>query len=352
MFSAPGALLLAQAGTAKEVAACGPTHEASSVCLAVYRATGNDFLAAVADTLIVKPAKVLFIIVLAFVATRLIGRGIKRFVAGMGHKAERRLGSLREHAPTALLKTDETVSARAAQRAETIGALLRSITAFAVWTVAAFMVLGELGLDLGPLIAGAGIAGVALAFGAQSLVKDFLSGMFMLVEDQFGVGDIVDVGEASGLVEGVSLRTTRLRDVEGTVWHVPNGEIHRVGNKSQQWSRALLDVQVAFETDVDEATRVIKAAADEVWHSADVGPSVLEEPEVWGVERLGPHSIVIRLVVKTAPSDQYPVSRELRQRLKETFDGEGIEIPYPQQTVWNRTVPADDGSAAARTEDR
>jgi small-conductance mechanosensitive channel len=200
--------------------------------------------------------------------------------------------------------------------------------------VAVLTVLGEFGVNLGPLIAGAGIAGVALGFGAQSLVKDFLSGIFMLVEDQFGVGDIVDVGEASGLVEGVSLRTTRLRDVEGTVWHVPNGEIHRVGNKSQQWSRALLDVQVAFETDVDQATRVIKAAADEVWHSEEVGPSVLEEPEVWGVEGFGPTGIAIRLVVKTQPADQWKVLRELRSRIKVALDREGIGFGF-QRIPWS-----------------
>jgi small conductance mechanosensitive channel len=215
-----------------------------------------------------------------------------------------------------------------------MGAVLRSIAKAAIGTVAVLTVLGEFGVNLGPLIAGAGIAGVALGFGAQSLVKDFLSGIFMLVEDQFGVGDIVDVGEASGLVEGVSLRTTRLRDVEGTVWHVPNGEIHRVGNKSQQWSRALLDVQVAFETDVDEATRVIKAAADEVWHSEEVGPSVLEEPEVWGVEGFGPTGIAIRLVVKTQPADQWKVLRELRSRIKVALDREGIGFGF-QRIPWS-----------------
>src|SRR6185369_16289116 len=136
---------------------------------------------------------------------------------------------------------------------------------FAIWTVAAFMVLGEFGINLGPLIAGAGIIGVAIGFGSQSLVKDFLAGIFILVEDQYGVGDTVDLGEAVGVVEVVSLRTTRLRSVDGTVWHVPNGEIGRVGNKSQHWSRALLDVQVAYTTDITEARSVIKGVADQVW---------------------------------------------------------------------------------------
>ena len=176
------------------------------------------------------------------------------------------------------------------------------------------MILSELGIDLAPLLAGAGMLGVALGFGAQSVVRDFLSGMFMLLEDQYGVGDVIDAGDASGTVEGVSLRTTRLRDVEGVVWHVPNGEIKRVGNKSQQWSRAVLDVPVAFETDIEHAKRVIKETADAVWRRAPWSTMILGEPEVWGVEELGAQGVVIRLVVKTHPLEQWKVARELRAR--------------------------------------
>jgi small conductance mechanosensitive channel len=188
----------------------------------------------------------------------------------------------------------------------------------------------------GLLHAGAGIIGVALGFGSQSLVKDFLSGLFILIEDQFGVGDIVTLdGETSGTVEAVSLRTTRLRAVDGTVWHVPNGEIRRVGNQSQHWSRALIDVLVAYETDLDHAQAVIASVAHEI---ALGDKDVLDEPEVWGVEALGANGVMIRLVVKTRPSQQYRVSRELRARLKAAFEREGIEIPFPQQTVWHRTA--------------
>jgi small-conductance mechanosensitive channel len=283
---------------------------------------------------VTKPLKILLVAALAVVLYRLVARAIGRFIEGVRTASvQRRLEAVGEVAPGSLVAPGP-VNARAVQRAETMGAVLRSIAKAAIGTVAVLTVLGEFGVNLGPLIAGAGIAGVALGFGAQSLVKDFLSGIFMLVEDQFGVGDIVDLGEASGLVEGVSLRTTRLRDVEGTVWHVPNGEIHRVGNKSQQWSRALLDVQVAFETDVDQATRVIKAAADEVWHSEEVGPSVLEEPEVWGVEGFGPTGIAIRLVVKTQPADQWKVLRELRSRIKVALDREGIGFGF-QRIPWS-----------------
>src|SRR5690606_4989578 len=134
--------------------------------------------------------------------------------------------------------------------------VLRSVASLVIWVAAVFVAVGSLrttNIELGPLIAGAGIVGVALGFGAQSLVKDFLTGLFMLIEDQYGVGDIVDVGPATGVVEGITLRTTRLRDVEGVLWHVPNGEIKRVGNLSQQWSRAVLDVPVPYETDLDRA---------------------------------------------------------------------------------------------------
>jgi small-conductance mechanosensitive channel len=324
--------LAADVVTPEETDACG--QDPGAACLWVFRTTDSAVAAGAADWVVTKPLKILLVAALAVVLYRLVARAIGRFIEGVRTASvQRRLEAVGEVAPGSLVAPGP-VNARAVQRAETMGAVLRSIAKAAIGTVAVLTVLGEFGVNLGPLIAGAGIAGVALGFGAQSLVKDFLSGIFMLVDDQFGVGDIVDVGEASGLVEGVSLRTTRLRDVEGTVWHVPNGEIRRVGNKSQQWSRALLDVQVAFETDVDQATRVIKAAADEVWHSEEVGPSVLEEPEVWGVEGFGPTGIAIRLVVKTQPADQWKVLRELRSRIKVALDREGIGFGF-QRIPWS-----------------
>ena len=186
-----------------------------------------------------------------------------------------------------------------------------------MWSIAIITILGELGINLGPLIAGAGIAGIALGFGAQSLVKDFLAGIFIIVEDQYGVGDIIDVGElsntpVSGTVESVSLRSTKLRSVNGTVWHVPNGTVLRVGNMSQQWARALLDVSVAYGSDLDLAQAEIKRVADELWHDPAWAGQVLEEPEVWGVEDLAPDGVTIRLVVKTQPAEQFKVLRELR----------------------------------------
>lgn len=302
--------------TDQEVRACGA--DGSAACLAAYRWTHNELVAKSADWFVAKPMTILLVVVLALIATRLLTRAIRRFV----HRVE----------AAAAAETH----ARVVQRAETIGLVLRSLVRAVIALIAGSTILGELGVDLGPLIAGAGIAGVALGFGAQSLVKDFLSGMFMLVEDQFGVGDVIDVGEASGTVEAVSLRTTRLRSVDGTLWHVPNGEIHRVGNKSQDWSRALLDIEVSYATDLNQAQEIIKREADAMWHDDPLRDSILDEPEVWGVESLGAHGVAIRLVVKTLPSDQWKVMRVLRQRIKDAFDAEGIEIPFPQQTVWVR----------------
>ena len=282
--------------------------------------------------------RIAFVVVAAVVVRFLLHRAINRVV---------RKAVATPAVPEALRQRliDQSPAAaqeRRRQRAETVGSVLRSLASFVVFGVAFATVLSELGVDLGPVLASAGIVGVAVGFGAQNLVKDFLTGIFMILEDQYGVGDAVDVGEASGIVEAVGLRTTRLRSVDGTVWHVRNGEILRVGNMSQGWSRALLDVPVAYGTDVEHATRVIQRVAQEVCDGEAVGSFVLEEPEVWGVEQLAADGILIRLVVKTAPLEQWKVARELRLRLKEAFDVEGIEIPFPQRTLW---VRSGDGAA-------
>jgi len=260
------------------------------------------------------------------VANRLVRRAIRRLVASMSE--DRGLAALK--APSALARTGEIPSLRRVQRAETVGALLASVASFGIWTLAGLMALGTLGLDLGPLIAGAGIVGVAIGFGSQNLVRDFISGIFMLLEDQYGVGDVVDAGPATGTVEGVGLRTTRLRDVSGTLWHIPNGEIRRVGNRSQGWARALVDVEVAYSTDLDDTTRAIERVAHELAADERWAPKILEQPEVWGVEELGPGGIRVRLGAKTRPLEQWTVARELRARLKVAFDQAGIEVSAPK----------------------
>ena len=308
---------------------CG--QDPSWVCQQVLDATdGNEFLARTADFLLAKPLQIVLIVLGAWIINRLLRRAIARFV----HRL--RAGE----SMFARLSDDDMARTRAASRAETISQVLRSVATATIYGIGALLVLGEVGINLGPLLAGAGIAGVAIGFGAQSLVKDFLSGVFMIVEDQFGVGDVVDLGDATGTVEAVTLRSTRLRDVNGTVWHVPNGTILRVANKSQQWSRAVLDVTVSYETDVRHASDVIKRVADEMAHEEEWSSCILEDPEVWGVESLGADGVVIRLVVKTQPAEQFKVLRQMRVRIKDAFAAEGIEIPYPPRAWPPGATPA------------
>ncbi len=231
-------------------------------------------------------------------------------------------------------------STRRVQRSRALGSLLKSIVTGVVFAVAITMVLSEVGVDIAPIIASAGIIGIALGFGAQSLVSDFLSGVFMILEDQYGVGDAVDLGEAVGTVEAVSLRITRVRDVNGTVWYVRNGEIVRVGNQSQNWARTVLDISVAYDEDLAKVQRVLREVAHDLWEDEDFKGVVIEEPEVWGVEALTPDGVTVRVTLKTAPLEQWRVAREMRQRIKARFDHERIEIPYPQRVVWQRQGPS------------
>ena len=238
-------------------------------------------------------------------------------------------------------------STRRVQRAKTLGTLLKSITSGVIVAIVLTMMLSEIGLNIGPIIASAGIVGVALGFGSQTLVKDFLSGIFLLFEDQYGVGDVVDMGEGlSGTVEGVSLRVTRLRDTNGTVWYVRNGELYRVGNMSQNWARAVLDVQVSAREDIARVRRVLADVIHEVWQDDDFNGVIIEEPEIWGIEAITPDAITLRVALKTAPMEQWRVARVLRARIKARFDHEGIQAPYPTSYVMNRT-PGDPQAAVA-----
>lgn len=309
-------------------------------CDWVFRATDNVVLARAAKNVVGAPLKIAFIVLIAFIVNRLLRRAIRRFTNTIAGTAEgSRVQALRDRTPRVLTTTGE-YSVRSAARAQTIGAVLRSLSTAVVWFVAFLTVLGELQINLGPLIASAGIAGVAIGFGAQTLVKDFLTGIFMLAEDQYGVGDIVDLGPASGTVEGVSLRTTRIRDVQGVLWHIPNGQVARVGNKSQLWARALIDVSVGYQADLRRAEQVLADVAKGIYEDPQWHGLLIEPPEVWGVEDLSPDGVKIRVVVKTQPAEQFRVMRELRIRVKERFDAEAdVAMSYPAQTVLVHAAP-------------
>ncbi|MDZ7674907.1 MAG: mechanosensitive ion channel family protein [Acidimicrobiales bacterium] len=336
-------------------AACDAAEgaDAGIVCRNVYEWTDNETLSRAVEFLASAPLRILLILFFAMVVNRIARRLIRKLVREMSdEEAIERRKAIERITPKSLRQTKEHQPLRSAARAETIGSVLKSVATIIIYSIAVLMALAEIHINLGPLIAGAGIIGVALGFGAQSLVRDFLSGLFMLAEDQYGVGDVIDVGEAIGTVEVVNIRTTRLRGIDGTVWHVPNGEILRVGNMSQQWARALLDISVAYDTDLDRAMEVVKEVADEMWREDEWRTQFLEEPEVWGVQALGADGITIRLVIKTQPGEQWSVTRELNRRMKDRFDDEGIEIPFPQRVMWMRrdegsskSVPLDDDPA-------
>ena len=322
------------AQTSDAVRACGRPEEAGWLCDLVHSATGRPELARAADVLIARPVAVVLILVCAWLLQRLARRGIRRFV-GRVHQ-DQISGSRRAAITSGLGLLDEGALNRRVQRAEALGTLLASTVSAVIWSMAGLMALDRLGLNLGPLLAGAGVVGIAVGFGAQAVVRDLLSGVFMLMEDQFGVGDVIDAGEASGTVESVSLRITRIRSVDGIVWHIPNGEIRRIGNQSQQWSRALLDVPVPYAADLSRVINLIQEVADGMAGDPAWSDRILSRPEVWGVERFDADAVAIRTVITTQPLEQWAVSRELRHRLKHAFDDTGIEIPFPQRTLWLR----------------
>src|SRR4051795_11493269 len=267
----------------------------------------TDFGASTGEFLLARPARILLILVGAWIFVRVSVRAIRRFAA-----------SVQRRTPSRLL------SVRAEQRVATIGDALSSLARLVIWAVAFLLILAEFDVNLAPLLAGAGIAGIAVGFGAQSLVKDYISGLFILVEDQYGVGDVVTVGDAMGTVEDLNLRVTRVRAMDGTVYFVPNGEIKKVGNSSMEWSRALLDVTVSSDADPDAVAAALTEVGAAYGEESDARGLVLEAPQVWGVQSMTSEGITLRVVVKTAPRQQWLVARELRRRIIQRMRRDGI----------------------------
>jgi small conductance mechanosensitive channel len=279
------------------------------VCKALHRLGLEGSAASTVESLIEGPFKIALIVLAALVASRIGSRLAVRTVTRLG-----RAGPLAEKSP------------RGEQRATTLAGVAASTLRVAVWTVAVLLIAGELGLNLGPLLAGAGIVGLALAFGAQSLVKDFVSGFFILAEDQYGVGDLITVGTVTGTVEEVNLRITSIRANDGTVWFVPNGEIRMVGNAAKDWAKAVVDVVVPKGADLARAIASITdevetLAGDEAWAEA-----LVDKPQVLGVETMGTDGLTVRVEVKTAPGNRNRVARELRTRLGARLYREGIAV--------------------------
>ncbi|WP_084653262.1 mechanosensitive ion channel family protein [Nocardioides insulae] len=310
-----------------------------SICSTVQDWTGNQTVGQLAEILLGKPLTVLILIVSAVVVRWLLFKVVDRVVKqataprNSSDKGAKGFGRLRG------AEEDPAYQGRRIQRAKTMGNVLKSVITVIIAAIFGTMILSAIGINIAPIIASAGIVGLAVGFGAQSLVKDYVSGMFMVFEDQYGVGDVIDLGEAIGTVEAVTLRVTRLRALDGTVWYVPNGEIRRVGNMSQNWSCAVVDINVGYHSDLARVKQLLQEISHDLWSDEEYRGIVVEEPTVTGVEVLGPDFVTVRLLVKTAPLEQWEIARELRQRIKTRFDYEGIEIPLPQRVVWHREEP-------------
>lgn len=276
------------------------------------------------------PLQVAAVVVGALVVRWILHRAISRAVAAMECR-----GGTQPDAPDAppspararLRAAAGLDDERRRQRAATMGSLLRSVTTVVVFVVATLTVAAQVGIQLGPLMASAGVAGVALGFGAQSLVKDYLSGIFMILEDQYGVGDVIDTGEAIGTVEEVTLRITRLRDAGGVVWYVRNGEIVRVANRSQGWSTSLVDVPVAYGVDIAQVSGVLDGVVDALWEDEEWGSKLIERPDVAGVESVGGGAMTFRIIAKTVPNEHLGVAREVRRRSVIALEAAGIAAP-------------------------
>nr|WP_243709504.1 mechanosensitive ion channel family protein [Micromonospora sp. 15K316] len=323
-FTVTASALTALAAAAPPDDSPSPECLNEALCNAVWKATHWTWLAEGSYWILVKPLRIVLILLLAVVARWAVRKTINRLVRTTSDAGvPAMLRPLRERVPTAATEPGEFVPERRRQRAEAIGSVLRSLTTAFVFGIALLMILREFSFDLAPLLASAGIAGVALGFGAQSLVKDLLAGLFMLIEDQYGVGDTVDLGEATGVVESVGLRVTTVRDGRGVLWYIRNGEIIRVGNKSQGWALVVVDLPIGF-AGTEEATAVLRTAAASVAVDPELAPEIVEPPEVLGVEQMTVEGAVIRTVVKTTADGQFAVGRELRRRLAEALENSGI----------------------------
>jgi small-conductance mechanosensitive channel len=267
--------------------------------------------------LIETPIRIVVIIAVALIVRALLFRFINRLTRPVDGEMPRILRPLTERvSSSSLLESTGLRSERRAQRAATLASVLKSIVSVTVFGLTILLVLGELDINLAPFLAGTSIIGVAVAFGAQNVIKDFLSGMFMIFEDQYGVGDLIDFEQASGTVEAVGLRTTKLRDAQGTVWYVRNGEVVRVGNKSQGYARVVLDVAINADADVEQASAATQSVAAELHAEPLWTDAFLDAPEVQGVESMTLDQTTVRLVARVRPPEHDRVARELRRRIR------------------------------------
>lgn len=310
----------------------------ATVDLAQSAESAGQFLARLTsfDFWLGAPLRILFILLVGLILHAVVRLVIRKVTGSIARGTNMRVvvAPSQKNQRASRWRSDTALSsARQSQRAQTVGSVLRSVASLVIWAVVIVMIIAELGFNIAPVLASAGVVGVALSFGAQSLVKDFLSGIFIVAEDQLGIGDWVNLGEAEGEVEAVGLRTTQVRDLEGTLWHVRNGEILRVGNSSQGWARTVVDLPIPYDADIDEMASFLVDATQKALQKPGIRGNVSGEPEYLGVQKVTGESVTLRLLVKTAPAAQFSVGRKLREELKKAMDARGVRIPHTNQSL-------------------
>ena len=287
----------------------------------------NEWVAGLVKWVIYDLTVILVILLIMFILlriNRLVFRRLNGFLVGRARKAQ------------------EDDYFEAEKRINTLSGILRGLGKILLTTIFIMIILRRLGLDIAPLLAGAGILGLAIGFGAQELVRDFISGFFMLLENQIRAGDVARINGTAGFVERIELRTTTLRDFEGVVHTFQNGKINTISNLTKEWSAAALDIGVAYKEDTDHVIRIIQEVGDDMYSDPEFRDLMLETIEIFGLDKFDDSAIVIKTRLKTKAGSQWPVAREYRKRLKKAFDREGIEIPFPHTTVyWGDEIKPD-----------
>jgi small conductance mechanosensitive channel len=308
----------AQAADDEVVDICG--ENPGWLCEVTWEATNSRFLARLVDGLITPILTAIVVVIVAALLNRWLRRAVTSFITQLTRRDKVAAAALGR------LGVGGADDERERVRATTLSAVARTTVSATIWFFAVLAILGIFSINLGPLIAGAGVAGIAVGLGAQQLVKDCIAGFFILLEDQCGVGDDIDVGPAIGTVESITLRATTVRDGTGTVWTVPNGTILRIGNKSRDWSQGNLDLTLADPTQLDEAVSLIERVAGEVSADPEVAPLLVEPIGVPGVETLGTMGPAIRVTVRTSAGDTATVMRKLRAALTRELEAAGIHL--------------------------
>lgn len=298
-------------------------------CEWLFEATDNERLSEIISWVLGTPLKIIVIVIVAVALNKWLRRRIAEYADKLGTMTE-------DHGEKFV--TERSVE-RSTERAATLSSFARSFTTVVIYGFAGIMILEVIGFGVVTAIAGAGVAGLAIAFGAQSVVEDLLKGLFMIIEDQFGVGDRIDVGSVEGFVERVTLRTTVIRDPDGRIWHVPNSQIERVRNETQHWSRSRVEVGVSYASDLRQSSEVIEQAAQSLAEEDEWKDHIQEGPELKGVQSLGDDAVMLLVDTRLAPEQRRGFERALWERLKEALDEAGIEMPNRQLDVWIRSQP-------------